>query len=123
MTPIAAPKQENENQRDVNFTAPGQPIDCNSRFSAQARVKTGKPPPSANSVVQVIAPAVPSRNARLPPIRSASPPLMNFPMAYAKTPIDASAPSLTFALFASQPLVARSSMISGSVTEKFDRQR
>ena len=51
--------REYENHRDVILIIPGQPSDWISRFANQASVKTGSEPPSANSIVQATAPAMP----------------------------------------------------------------
>ena len=81
MAPMAAPYEEYENQRDVIFTMPAQPVDCTRRLPIQASVKTGNPPASENSSVNRIDPPMPIRKFRLPPMKSAMPARKNLPMA------------------------------------------
>ena len=81
MAPITAPYEEYENQRDVIFTIPAQPVDCTSRLPIHASVKMGNPPPSEKSSVNRIDPPMPIRKLRLPPRKSAMPARKNLPSA------------------------------------------
>src|ERR1022692_3736973 len=73
MAPITAPYEEYENQRDVIFTMPAQPVDCTRRLPIHASVKTGTPPASENRSVNRMEPPMPIRKFRLPPTKSEFP--------------------------------------------------
>src|ERR1039458_6655812 len=66
MAPITAPYEEYENQRDVIFTMPAQPVDCTRRLPIHASVKPGNPPASENRSVNRMEPPMPIRKFRLP---------------------------------------------------------
>jgi hypothetical protein len=123
MVPITAPYEEYENQREAIFTMAAQPVDCTRRLPIHASVKTGNPPPNENRIVNRIEPPMPIGKFRLPPRKSAMPARKNLPIAYVSTAIEVLAPTRILAWAGDMPWAASSSMISGRLTEKSERQR